>query len=240
MSSRRVHRHRDLDDLSSAVARRLLDELVALQARQSLAQVCVCGGETALSVYRALAELVPGSDLDPTRLELWWADESYTATSEADRSAGKVLGVLARAFHLDPARTHPMPARLESVDVDNAALQYATELGSTKFDICLLAVGLYGQVAAIFPEDITKTSTVFGVHDAPVPPDERISVSLPTINASREVWVLAAGAAKADIVAAAMAPDATLPASLVRGTRATRWFIDAAAGAKLPRHACAW
>jgi 6-phosphogluconolactonase len=71
------------------------------------------------------------------------------------------------------------------------------------------------------------------VHDSPKPPPTRVSLSLGFINSAREVWVIAAGAPKARVVARCLAGDWTLPGSQVRGTDATLWVLDAAAATRI-------
>lgn len=236
MTNRRLHRYRDRDQLATAVAKRLVDSLIEIQARQPLAQLCLCGGEVALAVYGELARLAPDSPVDLPRLELWWSDEYYTATGEGERNAGQLLSVLRRSMPLVPARTHAMPART-NVDAADAALQYGAELGQTRFDLCLLSLGVRGEVAAITDGMSNETSPVVATGSTAA---ERLTITYPTINRSSEVWVIASGDTRAAAVAAALAPESTMPASRVGGRRATRWFIDAAAAAGLPTHRCAW
>ncbi|MCW2697167.1 MAG: pgl, partial [Modestobacter sp.] len=53
---------------------------------------------------------------------------------------------------------------------------------------------------------------------------------------AEEVWLLVTGEAKAPAVARALsgADPVQLPAAGARGTRATRWLLDAAAASALP------
>jgi 6-phosphogluconolactonase len=76
----------------------------------------------------------------------------------------------------------------------------------------------------------------FAVREAPKPPPERVSLTLGTINAAREVWLVAAGEPKREAVTRALAGGpAVPPAGRVAGTEATFWLIDlAAAPAAVP------
>jgi 6-phosphogluconolactonase len=64
----------------------------------------------------------------------------------------------------------------------------------------------------------------------------RISLTFPSIQAAREVWILASGEEKADAVALALssADPAQLPAAGARGLERTLFLIDEAAAGKLP------
>ncbi len=111
-----VVQHRDADDLADRGAVRLLAKLIDLQADGRVAQLCLTGGRIALSLYARLGELVAGSELDPTRLELWWGDERFLPTDDPERNAGPTLALLAGHFTLDSGRTHPMPSADGVVD----------------------------------------------------------------------------------------------------------------------------
>ena len=76
---------------------------------------------------------------------------------------------------------------------------------------------------------------VVGVPDSPKPPPRRITLTLPAVERSREVWLVVAGADKADAVAAAVdgaAPD-DVPAAGAIGREATVWLLDEEAASKL-------
>ncbi|MDR1117926.1 MAG: 6-phosphogluconolactonase [Bifidobacteriaceae bacterium] len=78
-----------------------------------------------------------------------------------------------------------------------------------------------------------STPAAFAVADSPKPPPERVSLTLPTICAAREVWLVAAGEPKRAAARRALTgpPDPALPASLVQGRDRTLWFLDADAAA---------
>ncbi|MEA5054965.1 MAG: 6-phosphogluconolactonase [Propionicimonas sp.] len=236
-----VVRYLDSDDLVDRVARRLLDALIGYQPDDRVAQICLTGGRIALRLYTRLGELVEDSSLDPSRLELWWGDERFLPTDDPDRNAGPTLAALAGHFALDPSRTHPMPAADGVIDAGASAATYAKELGQTRFDICLLGMGPDGHVASIFPghpSEEPTSQTVIGVSDSPKPPPERISLTLPTLSRSDQVWFVVSGPDKADAVARAVVGDETLPAGRVHGEQATVWLIDQDAAAQLPYFAC--
>lgn len=231
-------------DLVDGAAAQLLTRLVELQAgSEGNAELCLTGGRIANRIYEGVIEQLDSSELDPRRLELWWGDENFVPTEDPNRNAGHTLSILARRLPLTPALTHPMPAADGVVDAAAAAVSYAKELGDTVFDICLLGLGEEGHVAGIFPDHPSfaeTTRAAVGVNDAPKPPRERISLSIPTLQRSREVWFLVSGKSKAEAVVKAMSGDPSIPGGVVRGTETTRWLLDRAAAEGLPYHACTW
>lgn len=227
----------DGDGVARTVARKLLVRLEHLQVDpERVVQLCLTGGRIANRVYRELTDGQATSRVDWRRVEFWWGDERYVPTDDPDRNAGQTLSILASRIPLDPAKVHPMPASDGSADLAQAAVEYASELGDTVFDICLLGVGPDGHVASLFPGHPTfdkHTARVVGVEDSPKPPPERITVTLPVINASTEVWLIVSGAEKADAVARALAGDPSLPATLAKGAERTVWCIDEEAASAL-------
>lgn len=76
---------------------------------------------------------------------------------------------------------------------------------------------------------------MIGVTDSPKPPPDRLSLTLPVLNASSQTWLIVAGDDKAASAARAIGGDSTLPAGAVQGRDRTVWFIDADAARDLPQ-----
>jgi len=227
--------------LARRTAQRLLDTLIARQSEGHLAQLCLAGGRIAMATYAEFAELVPGSALDPSRLELWWSDERFLPADDPERNAGPALALLARSFPIDPARTHPMPSADGIIDAGASAATYAKELGDTVFDVCLLGMGPDGHVGSIFPGHPSSEPTnqpVIGVSDSPKPPPDRISLTVARMNTSAEIWVIVNGAEKANALSRALAGDDKLPAGHVNAQGRTLWLVDEAAASSLPYYEC--
>ncbi|GAA3855807.1 6-phosphogluconolactonase [Tessaracoccus defluvii] len=233
----RVVRLPDAEDVSRVVARRLLDRVVALQAAQPTVHLCLTGGDAANAMYEAFAELAESSELDATRLQLWWGDERFVPATDPMRNSLQAVSRLARTISFQAAYTHMMAAQDGRKDSHESAAEYEAELGGTTFDIMLLGIGADGHVGSIFPGHPSfepTTRSVIGVTDSPKAPSERITLTLPTLNRSDEVWFLATGEAKAEAVAATLEYDETLPAAHVHGRVVTYWFLDEAAAGQLP------
>lgn len=234
---RRVVRLRDGNEVAGLVAERLLDRIVALQLARGLVHVCLTGGQIANLMYERFADLVPDSDLEPGKLQLWWGDDRFVPANDPDRNSLQALTRLARTLPLSSSHAHPMPAQEGRLDAHQAAAEYAADLGQTAFDILLLGIGPDGHVGSIFPNHQSFEATplsVIGVTQSPKPPSERITLTLPTMNRAQQIWFMASGGSKADAVARTLDGDLALPAAHVRGREATLWFIDQEAAAGLP------
>ncbi|MFT3969205.1 MAG: 6-phosphogluconolactonase [Micropruina sp.] len=239
-----VLRFSGAEDLAEQAAALLVARIVTIQADpERIVHLCLTGGRIAQRIYESFGRRIDGSAVDPSRLELWWTDERFTATDDPARHAGVALAMMAGQFALDPARTHPMPAADGVADADAAAATYTKELGDVVFDICLLSIGPEGHVASIFPDhpsfDPQSSQTVIGLTNSPKGRDDRISFTVPALSRSHEVWFLLSGLDKADVAVRALAGSAEIPAGVVRGADDTLWFIDRDAAAQLPWFSCA-
>jgi 6-phosphogluconolactonase len=233
-------RHRDRGELVADAASSLVDRLVELQRGGATPQIALSGDPLA---YRVLAALVPqavGSGLDASRLGVWWTDDAFVPTGSRQRHSLRVLSLLAGSLHFDPARIHPVPSSDAYPDPEAAAHAYAQDLAQTTLDICLLELGPLGQVAGLFPgRRASMADAAVGVTDAPDGAPERVSLGPASINAAREVWVLASGPQVAGLVAASFADAPNLPSARVGGRDRTWWFLDDPAASLLPFHTCA-
>lgn len=230
--------HAGPDEVAEALAARLMARLAEIQRDFRTPHVALTGGRIATRAYERLAAEGARSAVDWSRVELWWGDERFVAADDPDRNAKQALDLLTSPLSLSPERLHPMPSADGGVDLDQAAENYARELGSTVFDVCLLGMGPDGHVASIFPEHPSsyETGDVIAVRSSPKPPPERISLTLPVINRSREVWFLVSGSDKAAAAKMALlgAGPVQVPAAGVSAVDRTLWLMDRDAASELP------
>lgn len=242
--------HPDAETLAGAIAERLLATLTGAQSAGRTPSVVLTGGGLGTALLRATAASPSRDTVDWSRVDLWWGDERFLPAGDPERNETGARDALLDSVPVDPSRVHPMPATDEGhgTDPEAAARRYAAELavaaGATTapappFDVVLLGVGPDGHVASLFPGQpaVHANDPVVAVHDAPKPPPTRTSLTLPALNAGKDVWFCVAGADKALAVGRALAPDATVdevPACGPRGRRRTLWLLDSAAAAEVP------
>lgn len=241
--------HHDRAALADAAADRLVTAVVEAQVARGVAHVVLTGGSMGEAVLTSLGRS-PGRDaISWPDLTLWWGDERFLPTGDPERNETQARAALLDAVPLRPGRVHPMPASdgPDGADLDAAADRYAGELadvatgGATlpAFDVLMLGVGPDAHVASLFPEHAAlheRDRTVIGVRGAPKPPPTRLSLTLPALCSSREVWFLVSGADKAGAVGLALSEVGELqaPAAGVHGTRSTTWLVDRPAAARVP------
>lgn len=222
----------DAAQLADTVARRLLAELVELQAEQDDVRVCLTGGTIANKIYERVAELVAESGVDVDRLAFWWGDERFVPAADEDRNARQALRHLGGP--LLGATFHPVPASDQVETAAAAAEAYAAKL-PREFHLELLGVGPDGHCLSVFPDHPSFEAAqdpaldVIAVEDSPKPPPTRVSLTLAAASRTQRLWIVASGREKAPVVARALRGDALLPSAHPRGTQETVWFLDEAA-----------
>ena len=107
------------------------------------------------------------------------------------------------------------------------------------FDLVLLGIGEDGHVASLFPGNPALLETkrlVAPVRNAPKPPSERITLTLPVLNRARHLLVVATGVGKAEALAGVFSPGGApaLPAQQLHPRDGDlHWLLDRAAAVKL-------
>jgi 6-phosphogluconolactonase len=235
----RIEVHPDPAALATAVAGELLARLADAQSGGGVPQIALTGGTIAEEIHREIARLSPATEVDWTRVEVWWGDERFVAPDSSDRNA-----LQARQAFLDAVgatRVHEMPSTADADSVDDAATAYAATLrehGSGEFDVVMLGIGADGHIASLFPGfpqlDVTDAIAV-GVTGSPKPPPDRVSLTFSALNRAKSVWFLVSGEGKASAVAQAVggADHHDIPAAGVSGHDETIWFLDRGAASKL-------
>jgi 6-phosphogluconolactonase len=241
-----VHTYPDTDALVAAAGERLTEQLVSVIEFRGRVTIALTGGGTGTGVLSRLAEA--GDRIDWQKVHLFWGDDRYVPEDDDERNYKQAREALLDRVDIPSANVHPMPASDSEFgeDLDAAALSYEHVLAANAepgepspfFDVHLLGMGGEGHVNSLFPHTAAvreASRMVVGVSDSPKPPPRRITLTLPAITRSREVWFIVSGSAKADAVAAAIdgADPVDVPAAGAVGRDATVWLLDEDAAAKL-------
>lgn len=239
--------HDSKEALVRAVADRFLTLVTELQAEQDVVHVCLTGGSVGIGILDSIASAAPGAAVQWHRVHFWWGDERWLPAGDAERNDRQAIDALLSRIEVPAGNIHRFAASDAGIDLDGAAARYADELsgfaGGTvaapSFDVTFLGVGPDGHIASLFPhhEQIAATATVVAVRDSPKPPAERLSLTLPVLNASSRVWLALAGADKASSIGLALAGASRhlVPVAGVQGTSQTIFYVDTDAAANVPR-----
>lgn len=246
-NERRVLMHPDVPTLAGSVAARFITKVVDLLEERETVPICLTGGTMGEAVLDAIAHSPARDSVDWSRIEVWWGDERYLESGHPDRNETQSRRALLDVVPVDPDRVHPFPAVGEHDDIQAAADAYAAELAAAapegesapRFEITFLGAGPDGHVASLFPDHSTVREAdrvVVAETDSPKPPPQRLSLTLPVINASQRVWLVLAGADKAGALGLALAGASIddVPAAGAEGRKRTVFFVDQEAAAEVP------
>ena len=203
----------DPETLAQQAAHDLAVAIAQARAERGAAHVALAGGTTPLRCY----ELLDGVLRDWRGVHLWYGDERCVPFDDPDSNHGQVK----ERLRAPGAVWHPMPATLGPAE---GAIAYGRELGATVLDVCHLGLGPDGHTASLFPgsAQLMATSVAVGVTDSPKPPPNRITLTLPKINGSRQIVLLVTGEGKYEALGRTRGPEsADTPASLLDRDRLT-------------------
>ena len=235
----------DTDALVAAAGDRLADAIASAIAARGKAWIVLTGGGTGIALLKRLGS----HPVDWSRVHLFWGDDRFVPHDDPERNELQAREALLDHVDIPAANIHPMAPSDGDFgdDIGAAAAGYSDTLAALSesgeptpaFDVHLLGMGGEGHINSLFPDtDAVREAhrMVVGVTDSPKPPPRRITLTLPAVRRSREVWLVVSGAAKADAVAAGVegVDPIELPAAGAVGTERTVWLLDTAAAQRLP------
>ena len=203
-----------LDDPAAAAAERLA------AVANAGGQMALAGGSTPEAAYSRLAAL----DVAWASATLWMGDERCVPPGSEQSNFGKVKAVLLDRLSSDSPEVHRIEGERdprEAAEVYEREIREVFGAGMPQLDLVLLGIGPDAHCASLFPgQPALRALDRLAVHvEQPglEPLVPRVTLTLPVINAAREVLFLVAGGEKAEAVRRAFAaePDEQAPASLV-------------------------
>jgi 6-phosphogluconolactonase len=217
-----------LEDAEAAAGR--VADLLA-QAAERGNEIVLTGGSTPGRAYELAAQRQPNWH----SAGVWWGDERCVPPHDERSNFGLARDTLLERLEVRPRAIHRIRGELEP---EAAAEEYERELRGVTLDLLLLGIGPDGHVASLFPNESTldeERRLVVAAQAKLEPFVERVTLTLPALNAARHAVFLVSGEEKSDAVARAFGapPSRETPSSLVRGVEATTAVLDRAAAARL-------
>jgi 6-phosphogluconolactonase len=209
-------------DAASRAAARELAEAAGLGGNIALA-----GGSTPRRAYQLASVMHP----DWGATELWWGDDRCVEPADSRSNYRLVREALLDGLARSPRVVHRVRGEL---DCEEAAALYDRELEGVRLDLVFLGLGADGHTASLFPGDGAVDETEHRAVAVHRPDVERVTMTLPVLNAAARVVFLVVGEEKAEAVQKAFAsePSPETPSSLVRGGT-TVVILDRAAAARV-------
>jgi 6-phosphogluconolactonase len=232
--------------LVESAGKRLIDTIHTAVAARGRALIVLTGGGNGNALLEYLG--THGHRIDWACVHLFWGDDRYVPEDDDERNYKQARAALLDHVDIPSSNVHAMPASDGEFDGDlaAAALAYEQVLAANaepghptpNFDVHLLGMGPEGHINSLFPDSPAVRETtrmVVAVENSPKPPPKRITLTLPAIRRSREVWLMVSGAAKAEAAAAAIggADPVSIPAAGAVGLQTTLWLLDRQAAARL-------
>lgn len=234
----------NLDALSEAGA-----EFWAHCAGQAIAQngrfvAALAGGSTPRGLYLLLGTPAWRSRVDWSRTHVFWGDERMVPPNDPNSNYLLAQDTLLAHVPIRSGQVHRIPTEVG----DPAAVAATYEAGLRDFfdlaahewphfDLVLLGLGPDGHVASLFPGsptlDETERLVVASSPGHVLPAIDRVTLTLPVLNAARAVAFLVSGSGKASVLRRTLAGKPDLPAARVNPAGGVlRWFVDEAAAGR--------
>jgi 6-phosphogluconolactonase len=249
---------RNAEALAEEAARRIVASAQSAIAARGQFTLVLSGGSTPAKTYQHLAQSEKRSEIDWEKTWFFFGDErcvphddprsNYHLAAKSLFEPAKIKNERILAVPTDVGNPAQCAARYESTlheffsrTSGIAKADNGSPAGFPQFDLILLGLGDDGHTASLFPGKPTLRETQAWVTWSPPgvlpPPVDRVTFTIPTINAAREVMFLVAGAGKAAVVRDVMdgaADVAVHPASGVRPVNGKLvWLLDEAAASAL-------
>jgi len=239
------------DEVAELACRRVADALAEAIKWRGSASLALPGG-SALAMMGGLVDAVHGGKfvaVDWSKVYLVYVNHKCVPLDDERSNHRKALELFANKVGIPsdnivaPGGSADGPAEATAYQkkllaLDSAVLPKDGD-GTPVFDVLVLGVGADGHVGSLYPgrsEVARRDSFVFHVEQEGKPPS--ITLSLPVMNAAKDVIVVALGAEKAEAMKVALKEDAgdsgkSCPAQAVHPKEESTWILDIAAASML-------
>ncbi len=237
---------RDAGELSQKAAERFVALANEASASSGRFTVALSGGSTPRALYSLLATPGFAERIPWSKVHLFWGDERCVPPDRADSNYRMVRESLLTKISIPSENIHRMAGEKEP---KTTAVEYEKELKTffqlsegalPRFDLILLGLGEDGHTASLFPGSAALDETEHLVAKVYVKKlnAHRLTLALPVLNESAQIYFLVAGKTKATIVKELLGTHPTMakfPAQRIQPVNgALTWFITRDAAAELP------
>ncbi len=236
--NKNIHVYPNKEKLVTATAERVANCIEQAIEKNGLCNVALSGGNTPGGVFSLLASTPYRDRVDWSRLHVFWGDERMVPPEHQDSNFRMVQETLLDHIKIPDDNIHRIRGEIAP---EEATAEY-TELlhdhfkeSPPCFDLILLGLGEDGHTASLFPEtdavDECEKHTVAVF--VPKLSAWRVTLTLPVLNAAREVLFLVSGRSKSEMVQRIMSikqPVKELPATMVDPQNGElHWMLDSEA-----------
>jgi 6-phosphogluconolactonase len=247
MSAHTIRVFADVESLGEAAAHefvRAAREAIAARGRFTVA---LSGGSTPRRLYQLLASDPFRTQVDWDRVEFFWGDERCVPPDHPDSNYRMAREAMLSHLPIPDEHIHRLEG--ERADRDAAARDYEAVLARVfgvqvggeppALDLNLLGMGTNAHTASLFPytKALDEMTRWVVANFVPELHTDRLTMTRPMLNHSRQVLFLVAGADKAEPLAEVLTgpyDPKRLPSQLIQPDGQLVWFIERSAAARLP------
>jgi len=238
-----IRRFKNNEEMSGAAAWFIVEATRDFVNQQGFFTLALSGGRTPKKLYEALAQPLFSERVPWKRVHLFWTDERCVSPDHAHSNFRLARDKFLSVVPVPEENIHRMPG--EVVPPEEAAARYEKTLEEffgcgpdqpfPGFDLALLGLGPDGHTASLFPESEALFEAKRRVVPAVPPPGAepdvgRLTLTIPTLNASKNVIFLVSGPGKEAVVERIFEnpPVAArgYPAARIQPRGKLVWFLD--------------
>ena len=236
----------DRETLAFAAAHHFLSIAQAAILHRGRFMVAFSGGTTPRMLFQRLNRTRMQDSLNWNQVHIFWGDERCVPPDDTESNYRMAREALIDSLPIPASNIHRY---MTERPPEEAAQQYQEELQSSfglvdkdsppVFDLILLGLGGDGHTASLFPgtsvlKEKERWAAAVYVEKLGV---WRVTLTLPVLNAAREILFLVVGESKAQVLQEVLAADEEVmkyPAQLVQPiSRRLYWFVDGKAAQAL-------
>lgn len=240
----KVSKFETIKDLSHWAAEYICKTADDCISQKGFFTLCLSGGSSPAMLYLLLATEYT-SRMNWTKTYVFWSDERFVPYTDGNSNYHSAYDLLLSKCPIREANIFPMPV---TGTPDEAAAKYEKQIKNffwekahtdyksiPVFDVTLLGMGGDGHIASLFPgiPQLEEKKKLVVAVTAPfyAPSRDRITFTIPLINASANVLLIVPGKEKLKLIKQLVSADSNdkkkkLPAEMIKQCETTHLLID--------------
>ncbi|HET8912908.1 MAG TPA: 6-phosphogluconolactonase [Ktedonobacteraceae bacterium] len=204
------------------------------------------GGTTPGTMYSLLTQEPYRSQINWNAVEIFWSDERCVSPADKDSNYRLAKEALLTKVPIPATQIHRMPADLPNRAA--ACQSYTDEMrqvfkteGIPAFDLIQLGMGPEAHTASLFPHQpsLHESERLVSEVNVPKPPPERLTFTLPLLNAAHNILFMVTGADKAEaiheVIEGERKPEEYPAQNVHPDNGEVIWMLDTAAASNLQK-----
>jgi 6-phosphogluconolactonase len=199
--------------------------------------LAVSGGQSPVETYRVLAKTA----MPWNKTYIFWQDDRFVKYSGKDSNVKLVFDNMLQPARMKFDRVYPSPAPDIIRNPAKAAYAYETIIKQVfkklqpnaaipSLDLIIAGIGRDGHTASLFPgaQSLDEKKKIIMAVKAPKGSvvSNRITMTMPFINAAKNIIVISAGHDRKKVLNAAIKGDKKYPAALLKPTQRLIWMVE--------------